>query len=469
METLRTSLNFSFLSAGEKRKSATPLPPAANRTSTGSTATRPERSQSECPPVPKINDTVPEEIFRAYLLVQYASQSKVLQTGSEYLRDLMTNKEHYTNVLVDVYFQELETDWQKFYQEHAEKFKQLAEYSQLIFDGQTHELDRHYLNISEYIPLRKEIERLFTVELSNFSHKYSLELRFKGIRDKLLIWESDSQAITSGSDIFKMIRKKIFYSLAKEYEAQLTTVQPYATHFANAKSRRKILERVIFGLSDYEFFTYRYDVAINQKTYLGAFSQLIDELVCRIASPNSSTAVQLVDNLWKLYTALLTAIEMTARLTKLYPTVIFRKPVGMEDPNIYFNFAHQPMRNLLNEIKEEPTTNFSPADSLAHLKYFESYGKACGQICTSIGLIVPLLSQLLDSQRIATPGSSSRGTGSSRGAGSSMIRRKITAPEVPREFGKTMTEIYANFALLSSSAKIQQEALESILKPNSAR
>lgn len=378
------------------------------------------------------NNDSNEKVYRAALLINYAQQSRVLKIGLEYLRNLMTNKDHYSDVLVDLYLSELEQDWNDFYQLHLSEFQELNQLSIVISDPKIGDLDRHYLTQVEYIPIRAKLENAFTAKLASFSSKYSVDFKAKDFWDRKLICES-LDPITSGNDIARRIRKRIFRSLTLEYDTQLTTLEPYSSHFRDAKSRRKILERIISGITDFEFFRYRYDLPSNQKTYLSAFAQSLDDLICWMRR-NNRGKFELVDSLWKLYTALLTAIEMSSRFEKFSDG---SKKAETDDPNVYSSF-----------LKAKSNLSLKKEEVDEYLCYIETYNKACEQIAAAIESIVPILNEQLNSRRLPTPSSA---------------RRKITAPEPIQKYNATMQEIYANFASLSSSVKIQKSILDQIL------
>ena len=421
--------------------------------------------------IPSISEDQ-NKLIRGSLVILRSYKENICKIAKEYLQILMMSQEYYSNVLVDNYFDEISKDWSIFYNKFSKEFSKLEKMKILLTKDNLNELDKEYVKSKEYLPLREEIESYFRTECELFYSKYGINIQTNYSQYSHLVWEGRNQNL-SKSEIIKLIKTSLFRSLKSEYKDQLAVLSPYSSNFTTGK-KKKTLEKVLIGLTDYECFKYQYDFDIyggGSRSYLSKFSESVEKIT-KITVEKLGTDDPVIKEkietkrllcahyLWQLFASILSVEKIAKEFCKLQKSDSSlsnaEKGNGLTgtenmemDPGIYFTYLNIDISKSDNQLSL--LTDIDEVNR--YLMLMRNYQKCCSEIYELIETIIPILNSVIDFNKTAI----SSGSSSSR-------RRKITIPETFSPLNITNIELYGKFLVIKNSYASQSKVLEQLLK-----
>lgn len=324
---------------------------------------------------PKVSPLT-EKLIRAAIIISRSRDQKVTDAAHIYLRDLMRSNS-YSNVVIKTFLEEIAKDGRELEKKLEVKILRFTELRKKV--GETKKDDKQYLLQYQLLPLRHEIETIFT---NCLNEKYKANSNF-------VISDASKRISKSADELRDLILGSIFQSLSLY---KLEDLEQYKK-IQDPQSFRKFIS----DLPDYECFFF----AFEYNDRIGMICQRMEELI-RVKSRQSGCPIniQLTATFWKLYVGILVTEKVGAKIGELVRKSKTNRSGELplspssRDPGIYISYLNCSMKELRYDFELSKFSELGSDDVVAYLDYVKSYISASNDIIEAIESLIPSIASM---------------------------------------------------------------------------
>ena len=381
-----------------------------------------------------------EKLFRAILVILRSREEQITAVATNYLKTLMANRQYYTDVLITMYFNHLDSECKKFYATVTNNIDKCNALAQLINNNKLNNLDMQYILNCQYLPLRHQIETSFQTHLQQCKEIFGFDFAMFEIKHP-----ERNFLLLNNKDVTKIVQHRIYNLLCKEFKGQLTVLEPHGQKFTGDK-KHKVMEQILNSLTDYDCFHWQYHSGGN-RTYLSYFCQSVEKVLQIVLTKTSketnleANRIKLTDKLWKLFVNLLAIMDLEQKF--LLYSVNGTNNNNTFDLDIYFSYSHLSVEQLVFKLNIEKLLTQDEDEIRCYYNCVNTYYQVCKEICETTEAILPLFMTIFECP------SERSGSDVRRTKGLELVTSSID-------------DLYNNFSLIKNNYLTQQKVLEII-------